>query len=149
MHIGRGENPSKTECVFFPPSGFFASCMLALDQDISDTIEYGDNTLTDNKRQDEPKMRARQDQEELIYNTLEETKPITVGDGFVSFCRHGKYLGSFVSLSLCNDYDIEQRVSAATQSMGTHKNVWNSPHLDIWSKYLLFCAIPMNLLFWG
>ena len=33
--------------------------------------------------------------------------------------------------------------------MGALKNVWNSPHLDIWSKYLLFCAIPMNLLLWG
>jgi hypothetical protein len=33
--------------------------------------------------------------------------------------------------------------------MGALKNVWNSPHLDIWSKYLLFCTIPMNLLLWG
>jgi hypothetical protein len=72
--------------------------------------------------------------------------PITVGDGFVSFCHHFKYIGSFVSFSLCDDYDIEQCVTAATQSMGDLKNVWNSPHLDIWSKYLLFCAIPMNLL---
>jgi hypothetical protein len=72
-----------------------------------------------------------------------------VGDGFVSFCRHFKYLGSFVSFTLCDDYDIEQHVTAATQSMGALKNVWNSPHLDIWSKYFLFCAIPMNLLLWG
>jgi hypothetical protein len=33
--------------------------------------------------------------------------------------------------------------------MGALKNIWNSPHLDIWSKYLLFRAIPMNLLLWG
>ncbi len=138
------------ECVFFPPPpGFSASRMLALEQDISDTLEYGDDTLTNDECQDEPKMRARQDQEELIYNTLEETKPITVGDGFVSFCRHFKYLGSFVSFSLCDDYDIERCVNAATQSMGALKNVWNSPHLNIWSKYLLFCAILMNLLLWG
>ncbi len=58
MHIGRGENPSKTECVFFPPPIFFASRMLALEQDISDTLEYGDSTLTDDKRQEEPNMRA-------------------------------------------------------------------------------------------
>jgi len=62
---------------------------------------------------------------------------------------HFKYLGSFISFSLCDDFDIENRVTAATQSMGALKNVWNSPHLDIWSKYLLFCAIPMNLLLWG
>ncbi len=33
--------------------------------------------------------------------------------------------------------------------MGALKNIWDSPHLDIWSKYLLFRAIPMNLLLWG
>jgi hypothetical protein len=82
--------------------------MPALEQDISDTVEYGNDTLTDNEYQGEPKiMRTQQDQEELIYDTLEETKPITVGDGFVSFCHHFQYLGSFVSFSHCNDYDIE------------------------------------------
>ncbi len=134
MHIGWGENPSKTECVFFPlPPGFSALCMLALEQDISDRLEYINDTLTNDERQDEPKMRAWRDQEELIYDTLEETKPIIIGDGFVSFCRHFKYLGSFVSFSPCDDYDIEQCVTAATQSMGALKNVWNSPHLNIWS----------------
>jgi hypothetical protein len=95
------------------------------------------------------KKGAQLGQEELIYNTLEETQPITVGDGYVSICFHFKYLGSFVSFSLCDDYDIEQCVMTATQSVGTLKNGWNSPHLDIWSKCLLFCAIPMNLLLWG
>ena len=33
--------------------------------------------------------------------------------------------------------------------MGALKSVWDSPHLEIWSKYLLFRAIPMNLLLWG
>jgi hypothetical protein len=132
MHIGQGENPSETECVFFPPLGFFASCMPALEQDISDTLEYGDDTLANNECQDEPKMRAQQYQEELIYNTLEETQPIIVGDRFVSFCHHFKYLGSFVSFSLCDDYDIEQRVTSATQSMGTLKMFGTPPpqHLE-------------------
>jgi hypothetical protein len=33
--------------------------MPALEQDISDTLEYGNNTLINNKCQDEPKMRAQ------------------------------------------------------------------------------------------
>jgi hypothetical protein len=33
--------------------------------------------------------------------------------------------------------------------MGALKTVWNCPHLDIFSKYLLFRAIPMNLFLWG
>jgi hypothetical protein len=32
--------------------------MPALEQDISDTLEYGNNTLTNDKRQDEPKIKA-------------------------------------------------------------------------------------------
>jgi len=26
------------------------------------------------------------------------------------------------------------------------KEVWQNPHLDVYNKYLLFRAIPMNLL---
>jgi hypothetical protein len=33
--------------------------------------------------------------------------------------------------------------------MGALKDVWRNPHLDIYNKYLLFQAIPMNLLLWG
>ncbi len=32
--------------------------------------------------------------------------------------------------------------------MGALKEVWRNPHLDTYSKYLLFCMIPMNLLLW-
>jgi hypothetical protein len=32
--------------------------------------------------------------------------------------------------------------------MGALKKVWNSPPLNIWSKYLFFRTIPMNLLLW-
>jgi hypothetical protein len=33
--------------------------------------------------------------------------------------------------------------------MGTLKEVLHNPHLDVYNKYLLFWAIPMNLLLWG
>jgi hypothetical protein len=33
--------------------------------------------------------------------------------------------------------------------MGALKEIWRNPHLDIYKKYLLFRAIPMNLLLWG
>ncbi len=87
--------------------------------------------------------------EEELYDALDETQPIAVKDGFSTFCHHFKYLGSFISFSLCDNYDVKKHVTTATQSIGALKNVWNSPHLDIWSKYLLFWAIPMNLLLWG
>jgi hypothetical protein len=55
MHIGRGETPSKTECVFFPPPGVFDLHMAALpsqenDNEINNTLGYGEDTLTDNKQ---------------------------------------------------------------------------------------------------
>ena len=33
--------------------------------------------------------------------------------------------------------------------MGALSNFWNNSHVDLYSKYLLFRAIPMNLLLWG
>ena len=33
--------------------------------------------------------------------------------------------------------------------MGKLKEAWRNPHLDVYNKYLLFHAIPMNLLLWG
>ena len=54
-------------------------------------------------------------------DTLEETRSIDVADGHVTFCWHFKYLGSYVSFSLCDDYDIEKRVVAATHMLEVAK----------------------------
>jgi hypothetical protein len=51
--------------------------------------------------------RTRHETEGLLYDELTETRPIKVADGFVTFCCHFKYLGSFISFSLCDDFDIE------------------------------------------
>jgi hypothetical protein len=58
-------------------------------------------------------------------------------------------LGLRISYNLRDDANIEARLAAANQNMGALKEVWRNPHLDTYSKYLLFCAIPMNLLLWG
>jgi hypothetical protein len=154
MHIGRGENPLKMECVFFPPPGFFDLHMPALpahesNNEINNALGYGKDALTNDERRAEGKERSCREKEEELYDALDEMQPIAVEDGFVTFCCHFKYLGSFISFSLCDDYDVKKRVTPATQSMGALKNVRNSPHLDIWSKCLLFWVIPMNLLLWG
>jgi hypothetical protein len=136
-----------------PPPGFVDSHLPNLQQgsiDFDNTLEdEHDDIITANNRHDEQKAQTRQDQEGALYDELKETHLINVDDGSAIFCHHFKYLGSFVSFSLCNDFDIENQVTAATLLMGALKKVWNSPHLDIWSKYLLFWAIPMNLLLWG
>jgi len=33
--------------------------------------------------------------------------------------------------------------------MGALKEIWINPNLNTYNKYLVFRAIPMNLLLWG
>jgi hypothetical protein len=94
-------------------------------------------------------MKQRRAQEELLYDNLEETALIPVSDGQVTFCRHFKYLGSYVSFCLCDNYDIDKRIAAASQAMGALKTMWDSRHLELWNKYLLVQSTPMNILLWG
>ena len=94
-------------------------------------------------------MKQCRAREELLYDNLEETAPIPVSDGQVTFCRHFKYLGSYVSFYLCDNYDIDKRIAAVSQATGALNTMWDCPHLEIWSKYLLFRSTPMNILLWG
>ena len=84
-----------------------------------------------------------------IYDKLDETQNVPVADGFISFTRTFRYLGSLISYSLRDDDDVTARIAAANSAMGALKEVWRNPHLDVYNKYLLFRAIPMNLLLWG
>jgi hypothetical protein len=87
--------------------------------------------------------------EDAKYDALPETDQIVIADGYVTFCRKFKYLGSRISYNLQDDDDIKAQLAAANQSMGALKEVWHNRHLETYSKYLLFRAIPMNLLLWG
>ena len=72
-----------------------------------------------------------------------------LSDGFVSFCPHFKYLGSWLSFSLRNDHDVERRIGAANGSMGALDNFWKDHHVDMYSKYMIFRGIPCNLRLLG
>jgi hypothetical protein len=155
MHIGRAGSQSKTECVFFPPPRFFNSNLpLSIanhddNNNCNNALDYDTAEITEPDHNNEQKARQRRECEEYLYNNLEETQSIKIADGYVTFCKHFKYLGSYVSSNLTDDFDIDTRIAAASKSMGALKSVWDSPHLEIWSKYQLFRAIPMNLLLWG
>ena len=83
------------------------------------------------------------------YNQLAETRLIVVADSFISFCAHFKYLGSWLSFSLRNYYDVGRRIGMANASMGALARFWDNHHVDMYSKYMVFRAIPCNLLLWG
>jgi hypothetical protein len=89
------------------------------------------------------------EREHAMYDQLNKTQDFLVANGFVSFTWTFRYLGSLISYNLCNDDDITSQLATAKASMGALKEVWCNPHLNVYNKYLLFRAIPMNLLLWG
>ena len=70
-------------------------------------------------------------------------------DGFITFFQHFKYPGSCISFSLREYHGLAKRLSAANALMGDMSNIWDDDHVDTYSKYLLFRAIPCNILLWG
>ena len=44
---------------------------------------------------------------------------------------------------------MAKRIAAANALMGAMSKIWDDKHVDFYSKYLLFQAIPCNLLMWG
>ena len=101
MHIWRGGKLSKTECVFFPTPRFFKKKHIfpASEKDrMGELIESPKIVCT--------KEEEKGGQTETVYNRLAETRFIIVSDGFISFCAHFKYLGSWLSFSLRDYYDV-------------------------------------------
>ena len=60
----------------------------------------------------------------------------------ITFTRHFKYLGSYISYSLKYDYDIEHRISQASAAMGALNSFWVDNTVDNFSKYLIFAQFP-------
>ncbi len=85
----------------------------------------------------------------MTNNNLAKTPNFPNANGYVSFICTFRYIGSLINYSLCNNNDITARIASATAVMGALKEIWCNPRLDIYNKYLLFHAIPINLLLWG
>ena len=98
---------------------------------------------------DQTQTPGQREQDNTAYDNLDETAKFPVADGSVSFACTFRYLGSLINYSLRDNDDITARIASATAAMGALKEIWRNPHLDIYNKYLLFRAIPMNLLLWG
>jgi hypothetical protein len=90
-----------------------------------------------------------QKERENLYDTSPKIQRIKVADGHVDFVKHFKYLGSYISFDLTNDYDINKRIAAANKSMGSLKHFWDNPYASLRAKQLIFLAMPANQLLWG
>jgi hypothetical protein len=98
---------------------------------------------------DHTRTQGQRERDNDTYDKLPETATFPVADGYVSFACTFCYLGSLINYSLCDDNDIMARIASATAATSALKEVWRNPHLEVYNKYLLFQAIPMNLLLWG
>ena len=87
--------------------------------------------------------------EASLYESSPETVEVLMIDGFVSYCSHFKYLGTWISYTLRDDYDISMRIANSTKAMGALGEFFGRHKESILSKYLVFMAIPVNLLLWG
>ena len=144
MHIGKKNKLSKTECVFFPTPGYFTLPTLP-NSDTSTTTTSSSITVKV-KKENEKQKRQREDKQ---YDNSPDTAIIQFVEGHVTFTRHFKYLGSYISYNLRDDHDVDSRIAAASASMGGLSSFWEDSSVDLKSKYLIFSAIPCNLLLWG
>ena len=139
MHIGTEKTPSKTECVFSPPPGFFNTQTIPL-------TYLTTPTLSVHKKERDKNRRTREDEE---YAKYKETSIIKVKGGFVTFTKNFKYIGSYISYYLRDDYDIDANLAAGNKPMRALAKFWTDANVDNHSKYLIFIAITINMLLWG
>ena len=79
---------------------------------------------------------------------MNTTKKIVLKKGHITFYRHFKYLGTWVSYNICNDVNVHTRIANANAAMGKLQPFWCNDCVDLKSKYFIFIAIPLNLLLW-
>jgi hypothetical protein len=82
-----------------------------------------------------------------VANLLRQQSSLLPTDSSASHAHFAIWVLS--STILRDDNNITARIASATALMGALKEIWRNPHINIYNKYLLFRAIPMNLLLWG
>ena len=83
------------------------------------------------------------------YNEANETNSIAVSDRFVTFTKHFRYLGSFVSYNICDEQNVDGRLDSVSSSTEALNHFWKYTSIDLRRKYLISVAIPVNILIWG
>ena len=145
MHIGTPSKDSKTKCVFFCPAGHFKPYSLPPSTPPTDPSQL---PVTSKPKQESAKHNHKR--HDTLYNAAPETALINIREhGHITFTKHFKYLGSYCSYSLKDNYNIAERLSQASSAMGLINHFWADSAVDNFGKYLIFRAIPCNLLLWG
>ena len=147
MHTGDGKKPSKTEAVFFPSRSKIQSWIKNHENNLISS--YNPSFLDLSVKKKAP-LKSRKFLIDRQYAIASETKSFIISrNRHITFTLNFKYLGSWISYDLDDTYDINSRIKRANQAMGALKFFWLSEKVDILSKYLIYMAVPVNLLLWG
>ena len=65
------------------------------------------------------------------YTHITKTRIVKVADGYVTFCQNFKYLGTWGSYSLRDDYDTTKQVIESTTAMVSLGKFWDDPHVNM------------------
>ena len=99
--------------------------------------KYSSSSLLVTLKQKKENRGTKQKRYDQKYDDAEETEPILIGEsGMITFTRHFKYLGSYISYSLKDDYNIEHRISQASAAMGALNNFGAMLFTKNISKYI-------------
>ena len=66
--------------------------------------------------------------------------------GFITFVKHFKYIGSWIYLSLRDDFDVESRLASTKYAIGSIQNFLYDDHVNLHRNYLILLATPVNIL---
>jgi hypothetical protein len=74
------------------------------------------------------------------------TEKVEVGDGYVSFTKTFKYLGSLITGELNDTMDVEARIFQANKAMGLLREYFKCKQVSLKAKQMIYLAIPINLV---
>jgi hypothetical protein len=78
-----------------------------------------------------------------------QNKRFPVQDRYVTMTKCLKYLGSWITDDLRNNYEVEVRLKKAAQQVGALAPLFHSKSIPLQTKYLVYMAIPLNTTLWG
>ena len=152
MHTGNKltNKPSKTEAIYLPSTLTCKKWISNQDNTPLITSSTSPSAPTQITPRTKPNAAKRESILREKYTSCPQAKDFEISDGnHISFTPSFKYLGSVINFLLYDKEDIDQRITKANKAMGALKHFWRSDKVDTHAKYLIYMAIPLNLLLWG
>ena len=91
-------------------------------------------------------------QRKMEYTSfVEQTVDVMIGGGrFMSFCDKFKYLGSWITYDLSDDFDVDCRINAGmTQFYAWRQGIFQNRDMPLEIRVKFYKAVVVNTLLWG